>query len=197
MTDIAVEHDRFEVSEHKVCGAIRRQINVHMAHSMAGFLGVTRQVPTCVLGSGQPAYRAAPQAHPPVRSCQHSQTRTHRRQQALNAWILHAVRSDQQNTQVDNSVLQLISDLTNKVDTEHAAILAENARGLEGMVDTSSEGLKQKVQQSIQKLQKGLLERETEVRKHVSCCQNLLVWLPLCKQSVAAIKPRFLRLHVS
>ena len=138
-----------------------------MANSTAGFLGVTRQVPTCVLGSGQPAHRAAPQAHPPVRTCQHSQSHTHRRRQALNSWILHAVRSDQQNTKVDNSVLQLISDLTNKVDTEHAAILAENARGLEGMVDTSSEGLKQKVQQSIQKLQKGLLERETEVRMHV------------------------------
>ncbi|DBB08177.1 TPA: hypothetical protein ACH3X3_008361 [Trebouxia sp. C0006] len=135
-----------------------------MSHSTAGFLGVTRQVPTCVLGSGQPAHRAAPQAHPPVRTCQHSQSHTHRRRQALNSWILHAVRSDQQTTKVDNSVLQLISDLTNKVDTEHAAILAENARGLEGMVDTSSEGLKQKVQQSIQKLQKGLLERETEVR---------------------------------
>lgn len=138
-----------------------------MSHSTAGFLGVTRQVPTCVLGSGQPAHRAAPQAHPPVRTCQHSQSHTHRRRQALNSWILHAVRSDQQTTKVDNSVLQLISDLTNKVDTEHAAILAENARGLEGMVDTSSEGLKQKVQQSIQKLQKGLLERETEVRMHV------------------------------
>lgn len=138
-----------------------------MSHSTAGFLGVTRQVPTCVLGSGQPAHRAAPQTHPPVRTCQHSQSHTHRRRQALNSWILHAVRSDQQTTKVDNSVLQLISDLTNKVDTEHAAILAENARGLEGMVDTSSEGLKQKVQQSIQKLQKGLLERETEVRMHV------------------------------
>jgi len=138
-----------------------------MSHSTAGFLGVTRQVPTCVLGSGQPAHRAAPQAHPPVRTCQHSQSHSHRRRQALNSWILHAVRSDQQTTKVDNSVLQLISDLTNKVDTEHAAILAENARGLEGMVDTSSEGLKQKVQQSIQKLQKGLLERETEVRMHV------------------------------
>ena len=76
---------------------------------------------------------------------------------------MRAVRADQQNTQVDGSVLQLISDLTNKVDKEHAAILAENAQGLEGVVDTSSEGLKEEVQQSIQKLQKGLLERETEV----------------------------------
>ncbi len=166
----------FRSSAAQVCGAIRRQINLEMAHSTAGFLGITRQVPTCVLGSGQPAHRAAPQAHPPVRTCQHSQSRTQHRRRALNSWILHAVRSDQQNTKVDNSVLQLISDLTNKVDTEHAAILAENARGLEGIVDTSSEGLKQKVQQSIQKLQKGLLERETEVRMLVA-----VVRLPLCK----------------
>lgn len=168
-----------------------------MAHSTAGFLGVTRQVPVCVLGSGQPAHRAAPQAHPPVRSCQHSQSRTQRRRQALNAWILHAVRSDQQNTQVDNSVLQLISDLTNKVDTEHAAILAENARGLEGVVDTSSEGLKQKVQQSIQKLQKGLLERETEVRNACSCWQSSSAWFHFAEQPVAVNKQRCLASHVS
>lgn len=79
------------------------------------------------------------------------------------------MRADQQGTKVDNSTLQLISDLTNKVDTEHAAILAENAQNLEGLVDTSSEGLKQKVQQSIQKLQKGLLERETEVCMQLLC----------------------------
>lgn len=135
-----------------------------MAHSIAGFLGVTRQVPSCIVGAGQPAHRAAPHPHPAQRNCQHSQSRTHRRQDALNAWVLHAVRADQQGPKVDNSTLQLISDLTNKVDQEHAAILAENAQGLEGVVDTSSDGLKQKVQQSIQKLQKGLLERETEVR---------------------------------
>lgn len=137
-----------------------------MAHSIAGFLGITRQVPSCILGSGQPAHQAAPHAHPPLRTCQRSHAHSHR-QKALNAWILHAVRADQQGTKVDNSTLQLISDLTNKVDTEHAAILAENAQNLEGLVDTSSEGLKQKVQQSIQKLQKGLLERETEVRKQL------------------------------
>ena len=143
-----------------------------MAHSMAGFLGTTRQVPTCILSAGQPAHRAALHAHPTPRTCQQSSSRTHRRHNTLNTWILHAVRADQKNAQVDNSVLQLISDLTNKVDREHAAILAENAQGLEGMVDTSSEGLKQKVQQSIQKLQKGLLERETEVRR--ICWQSLL-----------------------
>ena len=75
------------------------------------------------------------------------------------------MRADQQGSQVDSSTLQLISDLTNKVDKEHAAILAENSQGLEGIVeDAASDSLKGKVQQSIQKLQKGLLERETEVR---------------------------------
>ena len=75
------------------------------------------------------------------------------------------MRSDQQGSQVDSSTLQLISDLTNKVDQEHAAILAENSQALEGIVeDAAADSLKGKVEQSIQKLQKGLLERETEVR---------------------------------
>lgn len=74
------------------------------------------------------------------------------------------MRSDQQGSQVDSSTLQLISDLTNKVDQEHAAILAENSQALEGiMEDAAPDSLKRKVEQSIQKLQKGLLERETEV----------------------------------
>ena len=74
------------------------------------------------------------------------------------------MRSDQQGSQVDSSTLQLISDLTNKVDQEHAAILAENSQVLEGIVeDAAPDSLKRKVEQSIRKLQKGLLERETEV----------------------------------
>ena len=133
---------------------------------MANFLGITRQVPTCLLNANQPAQRAAaPHPQPAVRTCQHARGRSHQRQEALHTWILHAVRADQQGSQVDSSTLQLISDLTNKVDKEHASILAENAQGLEGIVeDAASDSLKGKVQQSIQKLQKGLLERETEVR---------------------------------
>lgn len=73
------------------------------------------------------------------------------------------MRSDKQDAQVDSSVLQLISDLTNKVDQEHAAILSENEPRPEGMADEPAEGLRLKVEHSIQKLQKGLLERETEV----------------------------------
>ena len=70
---------------------------------------------------------------------------------------------------MDSSVLQLISDLTNKVDRERAAVLAENAQNLEGMADAGLEGLKLKVEQSIQKLSKGLLERETEVQAPAHC----------------------------
>lgn len=137
-----------------------------MAHSMAGFLGATRQVPSCILNASQPVHRAAaPQPQPPLRNCQLSRGRAQQRQQALQAWILHAVRSDQQGSQVDSSTLQLISDLTNKVDKEHAAILAESSQGMEGIVeDAAADSLKGKVEQSIQKLAKGLLERETEVR---------------------------------
>ena len=142
---------------------------------MASCLGAPRQVPTCILGAGQPTHRAAPVAHAPVRHVHQSIARKTQSRQALNSWILHAVRSDQQGAQVDSSTLQLISDLTAKVDQDHAAILAENARDLEGVVDTSSEGLKAKVQQSIHKLQKGLLERETEV-----CCSYPLDANPSC-----------------
>ena len=137
-----------------------------MAHSMANFLGTTRQVPSCILNASQPAHRAAaPQTQHALRSCQLSRGRVQQRQQALQAWILHAVRSDQQGSQVDSSTLQLISDLTNKVDKEHATILADNSQAMEGIVeDAAADSLKGKVEQSIQKLAKGLLERETEVR---------------------------------
>lgn len=130
---------------------------------MAGFLGAPRHVPTCLLNAGQPA-RSAPHVCTHVRAHRQAAQRSARQSKAIDTWILHAVRSDKQNTQVDSSVLQLISDLTNKVEREHAAILAENEPNLEGMTEEDAEGLKQKVQQSIQKLQKGLLERETEVQ---------------------------------
>ena len=133
-----------------------------MSQSMLGHLGAPKHVPTCALNTGHPA-RSAALAHTHARAHRRSASRSSRQQKALDAWILHAVRSDKQDTQVDSSVLQLISDLTNKVDQEHAAILSENEPRPEGMADEPSEGLRLKVEQSIQKLQKGLLERETEV----------------------------------
>ena len=164
LSDIALGHKfRF----HNCTTSLAAQCsNLTMAHSMAGFLGTVRQVPTCILNASQPVHRAAaPQPQTPLRSCQYFKGRAQQRQQASQAWILHAVRSDQQGAQVDSSTLQLISDLTNKVDQEHAAILAENSQALEGIVeDAAADSLKRKVEQSIQKLQKGLLERETEVR---------------------------------
>ena len=163
LTDIALGHKFRSVSAQHLAAQCSKST---MAHSMAGFLGTARQVPTCILNASQPVHRAAaPQPQTPLRTCQHLRGRTQQRQQALQAWILHAVRSDQQGSQVDSSTLQLISDLTNKVDQEHAAILAENSQALEGIVeDAAADSLKRKVEQSIQKLQKGLLERETEVR---------------------------------
>lgn len=142
-----------------------------MSHTMVGYLGAPRHVPVCVLNAGQPA-RSAPHARTHSQPHRQSAHRLSRQQKALDAWVLHAVRSDQKNAQVDSSVLQLISDLTNKVDQEHAAILAENEPTLEGIADEVSEGLKLKVEQSIQKLQKGLLERETEV-PHIASLQRI------------------------
>ena len=179
LKDTAVGHNRFRNCRALLAAqhSIRSRA---MAHTMAGFLGVVRQVPTCILNSSQPAQRAAaPHPQPPLRAGQHVRCRSQQRKHLLHSWILHAVRSDQQGSQVDSSTLQLISDLTNKVDKEHAAILAENSQGLEGIIDDASpDSLKVKVQQSIQKLQKGLLERETEVRQ--CCAQSASYFVMRC-----------------
>ena len=123
-----------------------------MAHSTLGFLGTTRQVPTCILNATPPAQRAAvPHTQQALRSRQHCRGHAQQHRQRVDSCILHAVRADQQGSQVDSSTLQLISDLTNKVDQEHAAILAENAQEVEGVVEAASpDSLKGKVEQSIQ-----------------------------------------------
>ena len=66
--------------------------------------------------------------------------------------------------QVDSGALQLISEISRKVDGEHSDILRANAAAVADWVDaTEASELKAKVLASVADLQKGLLERDTEV----------------------------------
>ena len=71
-----------------------------------------------------------------------------------------------QTEQLNTSALELISEITRKVDEQHAATLERNRAVLEDLVSggDASQALKQKVVATIQDLKQGLLERETEVR---------------------------------
>jgi MoxR-like ATPase len=69
--------------------------------------------------------------------------------------------------QLSTATLELISDITRKVDEEHAATIERNRAALESLVeqDAASE-LKQKILATVQDLKEGLLEREMEVTRH-------------------------------
>ncbi|BDA42736.1 probable ATPase RavA [Coccomyxa sp. Obi] len=94
-----------------------------------------------------------------------TQCKTHRKLERFSQIIPNAVRADQQAEQLSTATLELISEITRKVDEEHAATLERNRAALESLVghDAASE-LKQKILATIQDLKEGLLEREMEVR---------------------------------
>jgi len=61
-------------------------------------------------------------------------------------------------------VLQLISEISRKVDSEHSDTLRASAAAVADWFDaTEGSELKAKVLASVADLQKGLLERDTEV----------------------------------
>ena len=65
---------------------------------------------------------------------------------------------------MDTGALHLISEISRKVDGEHSDILRANAAAVADWVDaTEASELKAKVLASVADLQKGLLERDTEV----------------------------------
>lgn len=85
--------------------------------------------------------------------------------QPLAQHLLQAVRADAATDQMDAATLQLIADITKKVDTAVAETIKANAAAAEGLDLTNhSHELRAKVVAGIRKLSKGLLERETEVR---------------------------------
>lgn len=70
--------------------------------------------------------------------------------------------------QLSNAALELISQITRKADDEHAATLERNRATLEGLVEQDVPvELKRKVLATVTALKEGLLERETEVNRHI------------------------------
>lgn len=85
--------------------------------------------------------------------------------------VPQAVRSDAATESLDAATLQLISDITRSVEASVSAATAASAQqgeqvGLTG--SSESIALRAKVVAAIQRLSKGLLERETEV------CQRMM-----------------------
>lgn len=73
------------------------------------------------------------------------------------------MRSDQQTETLDAAVVQAIASITQAVDESVKATLmasVDAAKSLEVRVDSE---MRSKVVNGVEKLQKGLLERETEV----------------------------------
>lgn len=127
----------------------------------------------------------------PQRSCGSSLSDRQRRQQLrrLRRVVLQAVRADQQGQQTDSGTLQLISEITSRVDEAHNDLLQSSSRS-DGYVDPGAESeLKSKVYKSIESLSQGLLERETEVSllstlKHYSASAAIgkaILLCPACK----------------
>lgn len=130
------------------------------------------QTPACPQppsSAPRPVLRSQPQ-----RSCGTSLSDRQRRQQLrrLRQVVLQAVRADQQGQQTDSGTLQLISEITSRVDEAHNDLLESSSRS-DGYVDPGADSeLKSKVYKSIESLSQGLLERETEVSLISPCVHS-------------------------
>ncbi len=80
-----------------------------------------------------------------------------------------AVRADQQTEVADSALLQTIAQITATVDSAVDTTLAASAEAAKSLNLSSDSELRQKVVRGVEKLQKGLLERETEVRVLLPC----------------------------
>ncbi|GLC61752.1 hypothetical protein PLESTB_001799100 [Pleodorina starrii] len=94
---------------------------------------------------------------------------------------LKAVKADAQAEQLDTAMLRLIADVSKQVDEAVAATVFSNNEAARRMEFSPDSDLRQRVVASIQKLAKGLLERDVEVRLLLLaalCCEHLLLLGP-------------------
>lgn len=78
-------------------------------------------------------------------------------------WILRAVRADQQVDVTDTATVQLIADLTKQVDGRLADTIKAASAAAQNVDLIVESELRDKVHNAVSRLQKGLLERESEV----------------------------------
>lgn len=74
-----------------------------------------------------------------------------------------AVRADAPTDALDTAALQLIADISRNVDEQVATTVRNNAEAARNPPPAPSSDLRSRVLASIDKVSKGLLERETEV----------------------------------
>ncbi|WIA29519.1 hypothetical protein OEZ86_012019 [Tetradesmus obliquus] len=94
---------------------------------------------------------------------------------------LRAVRADQATEALDSDVVQVISQITGAVDDSMAKTLATSAEAAQQFEEAADSELRSKVVGAVHKLQKGLLERETEVR--------LMLLAALCGEHLLLLGP--------
>ncbi|KAL6753870.1 AAA domain-containing protein [Haematococcus lacustris] len=92
-----------------------------------------------------------------------------------------AVRADSATDALDTGALQLIADLSRLTDGKVAAVIEANNTAGQTPAPASTSALKSRVLASIERLSRGLLERETEVR--------LLLLASLCSEHLLLLGP--------
>lgn len=103
--------------------------------------------------------------------------------QDTQGFVCHAVRADQEQVD-DTKTVQIIADVMNAVEAEYGAIVAsvgERLGSSEGGIPDGVGSLREKVGASIAKLQRGLLERDMEVR--------LMLLAALCGEHLLLLGP--------
>lgn len=70
--------------------------------------------------------------------------------------------------QADQSILERISDISRAVDARHASVLEAHSAAGDLLVEEPLNDMQSKVRAAVAILQKGLLERETEVHPFAS-----------------------------
>lgn len=147
---------------------------MHLSHSFAAMIKPQSCTRQCA--AARPDFRSVRRA---VQQAPHNLTVGTASTRAPT--LLRAVRADQQTDTVDSAMLQTISQITQKVDEQFSATVASAQEAAKAVDASSDSELRQKVVTAVEKLQKGLLERETEVR--------LLLLASLCGEHLLLLGP--------